>query len=293
MARHKYLQSGIILLIMAEFCFASATVFAKYITNTTDIPAIEITFFRVSLGTIIAAWYMKRTNTSFRPKKIGLVVSRAIFSFSALVTFFYAVEHSSVTNGNMLNMTYPVFIFLLAPLFRLEKMNKLSLIFLAAAMAGIYLVIFPDFSHVNKGDLVGLLSGILAAFAIITLSVAREYDSTVLIVFYLMALGTVCNAIMMAPVFVKPGIADYPALVASGILGVIGQVLLTMGYKNVSARAGSMVSSSRIVFATLMGMLFFAEPLLPRIITGGLLIIGAIIGVSMLSRQGRGTSNKE
>jgi drug/metabolite transporter (DMT)-like permease len=279
------LKSGIILLIMAEFCFAAATVFAKHVTNVSDIPAIEITFFRVSLGTIVAAMYMWQTKTSFRPRKIRLVVARAIFSFSALVAFFYSVEHSSVTNGNMLNMTYPVFIFILAPLFGLEKMNKMSMLFLVTAMTGIYLVIFPDFSHVNKGDLIGLLSGILAAFAIISLSVAREYDSTVLIVFYLMAIGTVCNAIMMAPVFVVPTMKELPALFGSGILGLTGQILLTMGYKHVTAKAGSMVSSSRIVFAALMGFFFFSEALYARVIIGGLLIIVSIIGVSMLQKQ--------
>lgn len=291
--KNRYLKSGIALLVIAEFCFAAATVFVKFVTNRTDIPAIEITFFRVSLGTIVAAIYMWRTHTSFRPNKWGLVISRAVFSFSALVTFFYAVEHSSVTNGNMLNMTYPVFIFVLAPLFKLEKINEFSVFFLIAAMTGIYLVIFPDFSHINKGDLVGLASGILAAFAIITLSVAREHDSTVLIVFYLMALGTVCNAVMMAPVFVVPSWSDYPPLLASGILGVTGQVLLTKGYKHVNARAGSMVSSSRIVFAAMLGFAFFAEPLLPRIIFGGLLIIGSIIGVSMLQKQKRVTAEDE
>ena len=285
MKRNKYLKSGIVLLIMAEFCFAAATVFAKYVTNESDIPAIEITFFRVSLGAIVAALYMWHTKTSFRPRKINLVIARAVFSFSALVAFFYAIEHSSVTNGNMLNMTYPVFIFLLAPLFKLEKMNKLSLLFLISAMTGIYLVIFPDFSNINKGDLIGLLSGILAAFAIITLSVAREYDSTVLIVFYLMAIGTVCNAIMMAPVFVTPKMHELPALLGSGILGVLGQVLLTMGYKHVDAKAGSMVSSSRIVFAALMGFFFFSEALYARIIIGGLLIICSIIGVSLLQKK--------
>jgi len=285
MNRHKFLKSGIILLILAEFCFASATVFVKYVTNTSDIPAIEITFFRVALGTIVAAIYMWHTKTSFRPKKIKLVIARAVFSFSALVAFFYAVEHSSVTNGNMLNMTYPVFIFLLAPLFKLEKMKKISLIFLITAMTGIYLVVFPDFSNINKGDVIGLLSGILAAFAIITLSVAREYDSTVLIVFYLMAIGTVCNAVMMAPVFVTPVMNEYPALLASGIMGLLGQVLLTMGYKNVTAKAGSMVSSSRIVFAALLGFLFFSESLYTRVILGGLLIIISIIGVSFLQKK--------
>jgi drug/metabolite transporter (DMT)-like permease len=277
-------KSGVLFLILAEFCFASATVFAKFVTNRSDIQAIEVVFFRVSMGTIIAAMYMWRTHMSFKPKKVSLVITRAVMSFSALVAFFYSVEHSSVTNGNMLNMTYPVFIFLLAPLFRLEKLHKAAFLFLAVAMTGIYLVIFPDFSNINKGDVVGLLSGILAAFSIITLAMAREYDSTVLIVFYLMAIGTVCNVFMMIPVFVMPRPSDLPFLVGSGIMGVMGQVLLTMGYKHVDAKTGSMVSSSRIVFAALLGFFFFSELMNVRVISGGLMIIGAILGISFLMR---------
>jgi drug/metabolite transporter (DMT)-like permease len=279
------MNRGLLLLILAEFCFAAATVFAKFITNNSDIPAIEITFFRVFLGVLMAALYMWKTGTSFRPKNVPLVIARAVLSFSALVAFFYAVEHTSVTNANMLNMTYPIFIFLVAPLFRLETMHKISGLFLLLTMSGIYLVIFPDFSNINSGDIIGLVSGIFAAFAIITLSVAREYDSTILIVFYLMAIGTVLNAIMMAPVFIVPEISELPLLFASGIAGVAGQVLLTMGYKNVSARAGSMVSSSRIIFASFMGYLFFADILSWRIILGGILIIISIIGVSALQQK--------
>jgi drug/metabolite transporter (DMT)-like permease len=279
------MKRGILLLVFAEFFFSLATVFAKFVTNSTNIPAIEITFFRVSIGTVVAALYMWHTGTSFKPQKVKLVISRALFSFSALIGFFYAVEHSSVTNANMLNMTYPVFIFLVAPLFKLERLHKSAFLFLILTMAGIYLVVFPDFTHINKGDLIGLLSGILAAFAIISLSMAREFDSTVLIVFYLMFIGTILNAIMMAPVFVMPDTRDLPLLIASGLSGLAGQILLTMGYKNVSAKAGSMVSSSRIIFAALMGSLFFSETLSGRIIFGGLLIIGSIIGVSALQKK--------
>lgn len=279
------IKNGIILLIMAEFCFAGATVFAKFVTNSSDIPAIEITFFRVSLGVIVAGLYMWRKNISFVPRKPALVIARALLSFSALVTFFYSVEHSSVTNANMLNMTYPVFIFLVAPLFRLERMHRFSFFFLILTMTGIYLIIMPDFTHINTGDLVGLLSGIFAAFAIITLSVAREHDSTILIVFYLMAIGTLCNALMMAPVFVMPTRHELPLLLGSGLMGIMGQVLLTMGYKHVSAKAGSMVSSSRIVFAALMGFFFLSESLSARILIGGLLIMASILGVGALQQR--------
>jgi drug/metabolite transporter (DMT)-like permease len=101
-----------------------------------------------------------------------------------------------------------------------------------------------------------------------------------------MAIGTVCNALLMAPVFVLPRASDLPFLLASGITGVTGQVLLTHGYKNVSAKAGSMVSSSRIIFASLLGFFFFSDLLSVRIITGGLMIIIAILGISWLQKAG-------
>ena len=286
------MNKGILLLILAEFCFAAATVFAKFVTTSSAIPAIEITFFRVFPGMIIAALYMWKTGTSFKPHRVSLIISRAVFNFLALVAFFYAVQYGSVTNANMLNMTYPVFIFLVAPLFKLERSHRRSLLLLATAMAGIYLVIFPDFSHINTGDMIGLCSGIFAAFSIISLAAAREYDSTVLIVFYLMAIGTACNAVLMAPVFVMPDMHTLPLLIGSGLMGVLAQVLLTMGYKDVSAKAGSMVSSSRILFATAMGSFFFAEPLSLRIVCGGLLIITAIIGVSMQQQRVAATDDQ-
>ncbi|MBN2481600.1 MAG: DMT family transporter [Bacteroidales bacterium] len=279
------MYKGLFLLLTAEFSFALATVFVKFITNNSDIPPIEITFFRVLIGTFVTLGYMIRTHASFRPKRPLLVFGRAIFSLSALIVFFYAVEKTSVTKANMLNMTYPVFIFILAPLFRIQSVHKSAFIFLIAAMGGITLVMNPDFSRIQTGDLIGLLSGILAAFAIIALSFARLYDSTVLIVFYLMALGTVCNGLIMIPFFVMPQDSELILLVASGVSGVAGQVFLTMGYKYVNARTGSMISSSRILFSALLGVMFFSDKLSPHIITGGIMIMTAIIGISALQRR--------
>ncbi|MBN1159370.1 MAG: DMT family transporter [Bacteroidales bacterium] len=279
------MYKGVLLLVSAEFSFALATVFVKFITSNSDIPPIEITFFRVLIGTFVTLVYMVRTNASFRPKRPVLVFVRALFSLAALIAFFYAVEKTSVTKANMLNMTYPVFIFILAPLFRIQKAHKSAVIFLISAMAGITLVMNPDFSRIQTGDLIGLLSGILAAFAIIALSFARLYDSTVLIVFYLMVLGTVCNGLIMIPFFVMPQDSEFVLLIASGVSGVAGQVFLTMGYKYVNARTGSMISSSRILFSALLGVLFFSDKLSWHIITGGIMIMTAIIGISALQKR--------
>jgi len=152
-------------------------------------------------------------------------------------------------------------------------------------MAGIYLVIQPDFSAVNFGDIIGLVSGIVAAFAVIVLSLARKHDSTILIVFYLMAIGTVSNGILMFPFFVVPDRGELFLLLASGLIGAVGQISLTMGYKYVNARTGSMISASRILFAAILGTIFFGDLLSLHIIAGGLLIILAVIGISALQNN--------
>jgi len=90
---------------------------------------------------------------------------------------------------------------------------------------------------------------------------------------------------MLVPVFVMPHASDLPFLLASGLTGVMGQVFLTMGYKDVSAKAGSMVSSSRIIFAATMGFFFFSESLSVRILAGGFMIIDSISGISALRNK--------
>jgi drug/metabolite transporter (DMT)-like permease len=276
------MYKGVIFLLLAEFCFAAATVFAKFLTKSSGIPAIEITFFRFLIGFFISLYYIRTRKFSLKPNRWSLVIWRAVLSTTALILFFYSVQYTSITNANMLNMTYPVFIFMLAPLFWKQKIKAFSVLYLLLTMAGIYMVIRPDFSSINPGDIWGLLSGIVAAFAIITLSMARENESTIIIVFYLMAIGFLCNGLMMIPVFTMPEGMQYFHLFVSGGFGVLGQTFLTMGYKTIHAKTGSMISSSRIIFAALLGFFIFAEPLTPSIILGGLMIIVAIIGVSKL-----------
>jgi drug/metabolite transporter (DMT)-like permease len=273
---------GILSILLAEFCFAAASVFAKFITKSSHIPPLEITFFRFFIGLFVSFFYIRKEKISLKPFRVALVIWRAVLSTSALVLFFYSVQYTSVTNANMLNMTYPVFIFIVAPLFWKQKMRFVAVAYLGLTMAGIYLVIRPDFSSVNPGDVLGLLSGIVAAFAVITLSLARKSESTAVILFYLMAIGFLSNGLLMLPVFRVPDGVRLFYLIASGVLGVIGQVLLTRGYKTIHAKTGSMISSSRVIFAALLGFAIFSEPLTFPVAIGGLLIVGAIIGASRL-----------
>jgi len=147
-------------------------------------------------------------------------------------------------------------------------------------MLGIYFIINPNFIQINIGDWLGLLSGIVSALAVMTLRMARNYDSTTLILFYLMAIGSVINLFILFPVFVVPSHKQFIFIIASAILGFSGQVFITSGYKYIEAAKGSLISSTRIIYAIVFGVLLFSERITIMWIAGSILIIASLIGAN-------------
>ena len=276
---------GIVFILLSEFCFTISTIFSKLLTNTSGVSALEVTFGRFFLGLIVISITVYKNSISLVPNKVSLLIWRGVLNTIAVILFFLASQYTTITNTHMLNMTYPFFIFLFSPLFfRSEKISFRMYLVLIGALLGIWLVINPHWSSINKGDIFGLLSGIVAAFAIITLNMARKNDSTAVILFYLMSIGTVINGLAMLPVFVWPQGGQWLLLGASAAMGVLGQVCITYGYKYISARAGGLVSTSRILYAVVLGMLIFSEDLTLRIASGGLLILLSIVAVTWLQK---------
>ena len=271
--------------MLSELCFTISTVFSKLLTDSSKVSALEITFARFFLGFIVVSIVVYKNSISLAPNKISLLIWRGLLNTLAVILFFLASQYTTITNTHMLNMTYPFFIFLFSPLFfRSEKMSPWMYLILVVALVGIWLVIDPNWNAINKGDLFGLLSGIISAFAIITLNMARRNDSTPVILFYLMAIGTLINGLVMLPVFVWPQGRQWLLLMASAAVGVIGQICITYGYKYITARTGSLISTSRILYAVLLGMLIFSEDMTLRIATGGLAIVLSIVAVTWLQK---------
>jgi len=276
---------GVIYLIISAFSFALATVFVKLVTADTDIPAIELSFFRFLFGFIITLFYIIYKKKSLKTVKSRHVYMRAIFNTIAVILFFIGVEHSSIGKANLLNMTYPVFVFLIAPFINKEKTSGEYFLYLIATGAGIYLTMVPEGSEpgmnlLNRGDIAALLSGIVAGFAITTLREARKFNDSYVIVFYLMLIGTVINGIMVIPVFIIPHGISILYIFLCALFSYIGQYFITEGYKHIDATPGALISSTRIVFAVLLGYFVFLEDVNMRIISGSILIMISITGIS-------------
>jgi drug/metabolite transporter (DMT)-like permease len=194
--------------------------------------------------------------------------------------FSWALQYTTLTNVNMLHMTYPVFVILLVPFISKGRNKKSTYVYLSVVTLGTYLVSNPSFASINTGDAIALASAVVAAVAIIYLKEASKYNEGYLIVFYVMLIGTFFNLPFAYRDLASFELQGLIPVLLSALLGFLGQVFLTWGYKYVDAATGSMVSTSRIALAAVIGYFFLSEPLNLRIIIGITLITASLIGIS-------------
>ncbi len=291
------LARGVFFILVSALLFALSTVFGKLVVDSSRVTATELTFFRFAAGFIVFGGYALVAGKSLRPVAPRYILSRSVFNTCAVLFFFVALEYSNVTKVNMMNMTYPVFVFILAPFINREKVGRVSYLYLAVVMAGTYLVAVPagglsSFAQVNRGDILALVSAVFAAFAVAYLREAVKYDEGHVILFYLMGLGAAITGVLTVPVFVMPtGMIAVHSFLATAA-AVAGQFFITAGQQYVDAAMGSLVSTARIVFAMVLGAAVFGDPLTGRILAGAALILAAICGASGALRLIRAGMNR-
>lgn len=281
---------GIFAIVLSALFFYWSTFIIKKGVEYKEVSGIPFVVSRFFLGYIFLALF--NIKISVAKKDFFWLRSRAIWNTIAVVFFFLSVEYSGVTISNVLNMTYPIFVALLAPYFIGEENGYLSIAGIVLAFLGSYLIIAPkDGIHLHFFDLLGLLSGLTGGIAILSLRRIRQSASTGTILLYTFRIGSILSIplgifayIRNPEPFLEPAFHYY--LWSSAALGFGGQILLTYGFRYVSAIQGSIISSTRILMAVLFGLLFLDHELTVVGVLGGLAVFAANILVNFDKKVG-------
>lgn len=281
---------GSAIVLTSTLLFAAATVVSKYAAIQWDLNASYVTMARFSLGLLMVLPQVVRNPALLRPHDPKWVLMRSVSNVLAVFLFFFGVQFTTVSKANLLNMTYPVFVLVVAPLLIREKTPRVLFGFLVLTLIGVWNVVRPtEIGGIDQfaiGDILAFLSAVVAGVAITSLRQARKRDETGTIIFYMMGFGTIANFVLFQ--FVPSATPQaIPAALLGGAFGAIGQFALTIGFRYVSAAAGSILSTARIPIAWILGIVLFHDPLTVRSLLGTILILVSLIGVSWYRAQRR------
>ena len=158
---------------IANILLAGTGLFAKLI----DLPAIDIIARRCLLAAVfllIITFALKRTFVFERLRDCLLMLLCGLLMCVHWVTFFHAMQVSTVAIGMIALYTYPVMTVLVEPLWQGQRPKRIDVLCGLLVLAGVCLLV-PDFS-LRTGAALGVMWGLVSA-ATFTLRniVQRQY----------------------------------------------------------------------------------------------------------------------
>lgn len=289
----------------SAWAFYLATVFLHLGSAQNDLPPMFYAFIRYVIGfAIFGGWFFLEGKRFTRDASaVRFLILRGVFNLLALICFYQSVADGTTGKANVLNMTYPAFVALLAGPMLAEKPDRRTVVLVVLAVVGMLLNVFDPARGLHMpslADLWGIASGITAGFAIVSLRGAARVSSPVEILCWMFGIGTIALLpfnlgelsrlftegvpVRATPTNAATVLSSAEAIgyvVASAVCGILGQWLLSVSYRYLDASAGSVISASRIPIALLAGVLFLNEDLvlLPWIGAGLILLSNILLAV--------------
>ena len=274
-------RRGIIWMLLGGMWFAGLNVTVKYLGHAYSI--YEIAFMRSFIAVLIAIVANHAAGHKLRDmktrNKLGHFL-RALFGTASMLGLFYSLKLLPLADVTAIYYTAPLFITLISILFLKEQVRPYHWLALVLGLIGVLVIVEPGGDGVNLyGVGVALGSAVAYALAMTGLRVLGRTESSNVTVFYFSLQATIYTALPLPWVWQTPDLKSFILLVAGGIFAGMGQMCLTRAYQCAPASVVSPFGYATIVWATVLGFLFWSE--VPRwtLFVGGALVI--ISGLSI------------
>ena len=247
--------------LLAIAVLATLMMLVKY-TAGTGVRLPEILFWRqVPSVLLIFAWLaMRREIHRLRTQRLGSHARRAMLGLSGMFFTFGAPLLLPLAVSTTLGFTTPVFAVILSALLLRERVGPVRWLAVALGFAGVIIIAQPGHALIPPfGAFVGIGAGFLVALISIQVRDLGRTDEPLSIVFWFAALSSPLLLAALPYTYTPHSAWQWFLLVAGGVLGCVGQLLLTASLRFGQVASVIVMDYSALVWATLYGWLVWSE----------------------------------
>lgn len=257
----------------AAFFLSLVPLAVKLVPADSGIPTSEKLVARGMVAVIVTFILLKKRRESLLSGKPWLLFLRSALGTMGMVLYFAALEKLPLTDTVTVNKLSPFFVLLFSWIFLGEKLNKVQVVAIVTAFAGVALVASPGEVSVSTAILFALASAVFAGAAYTTLRALRKYDSPLRVVFWFSLLSVVVFLPKTISSGVMPTGATIIPLLGIGIAGVLGQILMTTAYRFAPGGKVAVYGYLSVVFSVLWQISVFREVPSMMVLGGAFLVM--------------------
>ncbi|MDA0900688.1 MAG: DMT family transporter [Proteobacteria bacterium] len=279
---------------------ASVCVFvamASLIKATSDhVPPGQAVFFRSFFALpVIIAWLWMRHELSTGLRTVSPLghVWRGVVGTSAMGLGFAGLGLLPLPEVTAIGYAAPILVVVFAAMFLGEDVRLFRLSMVALGMVGVVIVLSPrislggaDTTHAEAlGAMIVLMSAVCAALAQVFVRKMIATETTSAIVFWFSITATLMSLLTLPWGWAIPAPREALLLILAGILGGVGQILLTSSYREADASLIAPFEYSSMLLALAAGYIIFDEIPSTTMLVGAAIIITAGIAIILRERQ--------
>lgn len=274
---------GIMFKVMSVAVFVAMASLIK--ATSGDVPPGQAVFFRSIFALpVIVAWLIMRGEL-----RHGLVtknpmghVWRGVVGTTAMGLGFAGLGLLPLPEVTAIGYAAPILVVVFAAMFLNEEVKAFRLSAVALGMVGVMIVLSPRLSvgaalgtAETLGAVVVLMGAVCAALAQVFVRKLVATEGTAAIVFWFSVTATLMSLLSLPWGWSSPSVSTFLMLALAGLLGGVGQILLTSSYRYADASLVAPFEYTSMILALGVGYFVFGEVPTGTMIAGAGVVIFA------------------
>jgi len=281
---------GYVLIAVASIIWGTMGIFGEFAFEYGIDPAtlIALRLLVSSLTLLIPIVLFRKELFKIQKRDLSMLLIFGIVATALQrVTYFYAIDLTTVTMAAMLFYTYPIFVTIVAALFLKEKITPTIIFAIILTFSGTALVVKAYDPSRFEADLSGIVFGILSSlffvfYFLITKELRNRYTNWTLILY-----GETIGAMVLVPILFSSfhAIINFPQqlwlliFIIAWFPNLLAYLLYSYALKHVRYSTGSILSVLEPLSAAILSALILSERFELLQIVG---VILALTGVILL-----------
>ena len=271
--------TAIFWMLVTGFNFILVTALVKYMGPR--LPAAEAAFLRYAMGLVFLLPVLKTLMaTKLTRRQWRLFGLRGFLHALGVILWFFAMTRIPIAEVTAMNYLAPIYVTIGAAIFLGEKLAMRRIVAVAMGLVGAVIILRPGFREVSSGHLAMLFAAVVFAGSYLLAKIMADEVKPAVVVAQLSIFVTLGLAPFALPVWIMPTGLEILILFGVACFATAGHYTMTLALAAAPVMVTQPVTFLQLLWATLLGVVAFSEPIDIWVVVGGVVILSSVIFIT-------------